>query len=216
MCNNYATPQSAMLRDVYGVAPPSDDYPREIWPNYLAPIIRTNDDGKRVAVLHAFSMRPKSAPGEKSYPTQNARTETIGELVTFAGPWRRSQTCLVPAQFFYEPNYEATPKKSVRYRIGVKNEPNFAIAGVWNETASGFRGFTMPTINADGHGVMGRMHAPGKEKRSIVILAPDQWDDWLICRDPELARSFLTLYPADAMYAEPAPLPGRPAKSTVS
>jgi hypothetical protein len=31
-------------------------------------------------------------------------------------------------------------------------------------------------------------------------------DDWLRCRDTEVARSFLGLYPADRMETEPAPV----------
>ena len=50
--------------------------------------------------------------------------------------------------------------------------------------------FTMLTVNADEHPLMRRMHAPGKEKRSVVIVPRDRWDDWLDCRDPEAARSF--------------------------
>ena len=38
---------------------------------------------------------------------------------------------------------------------------------------------------------MNRFHAPGKEKRMIVIVPRAEWDDWLTCRDPEVARSFL-------------------------
>lgn len=54
------------------------------------------------------------------------------------------------------------------------------------------------------------MHRPGVEKRSVVIVPQTDWDDWLRCRDPELARSFLRLCPADRMAAEPAPLPPPP------
>ncbi len=64
----------------------------------------------------------------------------------------------------------------------------------------------MLTVNAENHPIMRRMHAPNKEKRSIVIVPRAQWDDWLACRDPEVARSFLSLYPAEKMVAEPAPI----------
>jgi hypothetical protein len=35
--------------------------------------------------------------------------------------------------------------------------------------------------NADDHPLMKRMHKPDDEKRMVVILAPDQYDDWLHC-----------------------------------
>jgi len=64
----------------------------------------------------------------------------------------------------------------------------------------------MLTVNADKHPLMNRMHAPNKEKRSVVIVPPSQWDDWLRCHDPEAARSFRALYPAEKMQAAPAPV----------
>lgn len=35
------------------------------------------------------------------------------------------------------------------------------------------------------------MHKPGEEKRSLVIVSPDDYDTWLECKDPELARTYL-------------------------
>ncbi|MNR57749.1 hypothetical protein D3C85_1785870 [compost metagenome] len=51
------------------------------------------------------------------------------------------------------------------------------------------------------------MHRPGTEKRSVVIVPEADWDDWLRCRDPEVARTFLRLYPAERMAGAPAPMP---------
>jgi putative SOS response-associated peptidase YedK len=56
---------------------------------------------------------------------------------------------------------------------------------------------------------MRRFHKPGDEKRSVVIIPEDQYDDWLGCKDPELARTFLQLYPADLMNAYAAPRPSQ-------
>jgi putative SOS response-associated peptidase YedK len=63
----------------------------------------------------------------------------------------------------------------------------------------------MLTVGSAQHRLMQRFHKPGDEKRSVVIVPRAQWDDWLACRDPEVARSFLRLLPDDAMQAEPAP-----------
>ncbi|ESH90808.1 ATP synthase I [Cupriavidus sp. HPC(L)] len=207
MCNNYRPTQKQLLRDVYGVVPPSLDWKPETWPDYLAPIIRSNADGERDCVLANFRMVPKDRipPGVKRFDTTNARSETIGERRTFSGPWKTGQLCLVPMESFYEPNYEHGPK-SVRYRIWLKDEPTFAVAGLWRDWPDGMFSFTMLTVNAEQHPTMKRMHAPGKEKRSIVIVPREGWDDWLRCRDTEVARSFLGLYPAERMEAEPAPV----------
>jgi hypothetical protein len=72
----------------------------------------------------------------------------------------------------------------------------------------------MLTVNADEHPLMRRFHKPGAEKRSVIILRPEQYGDWLGCRSPDEARSFLNLFPADEMGVKPAPLPPRRRKST--
>jgi putative SOS response-associated peptidase YedK len=52
---------------------------------------------------------------------------------------------------------------------------------------------------------MRRFHKPGDEKRSIVIVRPGEYEDWLSCKSTDEARSFLQLFPADHMAAAPAP-----------
>lgn len=118
-----------------------------------------------------------------------------------------SMGCILPlpATAVYEPNYEAGPK-STRYRIWLPREPAFGIAGLWRDWPDGAYSFTMLTVNADKRPVMNRMHAPGKEKRSVVIVPRAQWEEWLACRDPEAARTFMTLFPPEVMAAEPAPI----------
>lgn len=205
MCANCQPTQRKLLRDVFGVEPPSDrDWKPETWPNYGAPIVRIGASGLPEAVVANFGMDPKGR-----FDTFNARSETVGERRTFSGAWRTGQLCLVPAIAIFEPNYEADQKKSIRYRIWMKDESAFAVAGLWRGWADGSTSFTMLTVNAEHHAVMRRMHKPGAEKRGVVILPPEEWDNWLACRQPELARSLLRLPSADAMDAEPAPLSPR-------
>jgi hypothetical protein len=52
---------------------------------------------------------------------------------------------------------------------------------------------------------MKHFHRPGQEKRSLVIVPLDDYEALLDRRDPELARSFLRLYPSELMAAAPAP-----------
>ncbi len=62
----------------------------------------------------------------------------------------------------------------------------------------------MLTVNADGHPVMGRFHRPGDEKRSVVVLPPEQFQIWLNA-DVNAAMK-LCAVPADGTFtAEPAP-----------
>ncbi|QOT74838.1 SOS response-associated peptidase [Cupriavidus basilensis] len=207
MCTNYAPVQRQLLRDVFGVEPPPIDYPPETWPDYAAPIVVAGADGARQALVGTFGMVPKTRipPGVAKFDTTNARSETVGEKRSFSGPWKKGQLCLVPATSFYEPFYAEGQAKSVRWRIWLKDEPEFAIAGLWRDWPDGAISFTMLTINSDKHPLMNRFHAPGKEKRMIVIVPRAEWDDWLTCRDPEQARSLMQPYPASKMTAEPAP-----------
>lgn len=47
------------------------------------------------------------------------------------------------------------------------------------------------------------MHKPDDEKRSVVILHPNDWEEWLTTPNVEAARSMLQLYEPDELTAEP-------------
>lgn len=49
----------------------------------------------------------------------------------------------------------------------------------------------MLTVNADEPPVMKHMHKPRDEKRSVVILGPDDYDEWLHTKNVDAARSML-------------------------
>lgn len=212
MCVNYRPPNAELLQAIMGVQTDGLIWRDEAWKDYLAPIV-THEQAKRSAVLASYGMVPRRhlPPHVRAWDTMNARAETIGEKRSFASAWRAGQLCLVPMTVFYEPNYETG--KAVRWEIGTHDEPLFAVAGLWrrwNEPDGAVTtSFTQVTINADEHGLMRRFHRPGDEKRSLVIVPRECWDDWLSCRDPEQARSFLTHYSSELMFARAAPLPAR-------
>lgn len=86
----------------------------------------------------------------------------------------------------------------------------FAVAGLWKswpgEEEEGISySFTQLTVNADDHEVMKRFHRVGDEKRSLVVIPPNEYDSWLNCKDPELARTFMSLYPSELMDCAPTP-----------
>jgi putative SOS response-associated peptidase YedK len=59
-------------------------------------------------------------------------------------------------------------------------------------------------VAVDGHPLMQRFHKPSDEKRMLVILRPDQYDEWLHCPAEE-APSFFVRYPAERLVAHAAP-----------
>ena len=88
------------------------------------------------------------------------------------------QRCTIPATAFFEPNWESGQHLPWRF-TRVDGTP-FGLAGLWNtwvDKASGevVESDAMPTINADAHPLMKRMHKPDprlapdrQHKRSVV------------------------------------------------
>lgn len=140
--------------------------------------------------------------------TFNARTETVAEKPSYRNAWRKRQFALIPVDSFFEPNYETG--KAVRWRIQRHDGAPFALAGIWERRMSdegpAHWSFAMLTINADEHPLMKRFHKPGDEKRSVVVLDPEDYEPWLGARTEAEARSLLQPFDADAMVTEPDPI----------
>ena len=210
MCVNYITVSGKILCDffdapLYGA---TDEWREEAYQDYPAPIIR-GGGGRREALVASYGMVPKAhiPPGVKRFSTMNARAETVDQLRSFAPSWKAGQLCLVPMQAFFEPNWESG--SAVRWKIGMADKLPFAVAGLyrsWREAdGSESFSFTQLTINADQHPLMQRMHRPGDEKRSLVIVPSAQYDAWLGCTDAGQARAHLRLYAPELMVAVAAP-----------
>ena len=219
MCINYTPPKPRVLAHLQEDLNLCHVWPRETWQDYDAPILVQGDGGERRVLLASYGMLPKRkcSPELRRYTTMNARAETIGKLTTYKAAWSTSRLCLVPMERFYEPYYAEGAPSPVRYAIGMADESLFAVAGLWRswdeEDGSVSHSFTQITINSDEHPLMRRFHKPGDEKRSLVIVPREEYDDWLGCKDPERARAYLNLYPAELMGCAPAPVPPRKPKS---
>jgi putative SOS response-associated peptidase YedK len=211
MCVNFVPVSKDSLAADFGASIQGDlTWPAETYKDYLAPIIVSGDNGDRVAMLASFGMVPHRhhiPTNVKKWDTMNARAETVGEKRSYAKYWRAGQLCLVPMAGFFEPCYETG--NAVRWRIGIADQSPFAVAGLWRswleDDGTSNASFTELTIAADDHPLMRRFHKPGDEKRSLVIVPADDYDAWLACLDPEVARSFLGPYAAELMAATPAP-----------
>jgi putative SOS response-associated peptidase YedK len=89
------------------------------------------------------------------------------------------------------------------------------LAGLWNtwiDKASGeiVESYTMLTLNADGHGLMGRMHRPDpkrppelQDKRSVIPIELEDVDLWLSAPVAEAAQ-LIRLTPPEEFDAAPA------------
>lgn len=218
MCTNYRPASGDLIRDSLDLVEPTFEYRVELWPGYRGPIL-IGDWEWREAV---FGLVPFfSKDGRDFRRTYNARSETVSTRPSYRGPWKRRQLALVPMAAFYEPNYESG--KPVRWRIERWDGEAFTVAAIWDtwhakDAAPGagtIHSFSMLTINADGHPLMGQFHAPGDEKRSLVVIPSEYRQDWLRggLDDPE---AFLLPMPEDEFTAQAARLPPRKAKAAES
>lgn len=241
MCTNYAAARRDQLFRHFGVEPPDSPWRDEIYRDYDAPIIRSTAGGDRESLLAGFGMVPRRKIPEhvRDYDTMNSRTESVATKRSFSRAWKDCQFCLIPAEMVYEPRYPALPAygtpsyeaelrkatraKSERWGIHLASGEPFAVAGLWRSwdepDGPPSHTFTMLTVNADKHPLLKQFHkhlaadSSPNEKRAVVILLPDQYDDWLSIRDPEVARSFFSLLHADQLAAEAAPAPPRTSKA---
>lgn len=212
MCANYEAVDRRILWDDFQLRLELD-WKTQAFPGSKTPIIRRDrESGETSAILAAFGLVPYWSKDTKiGRKTYNCRAETVGTKPSFKRSFRNAQFCLVPMQAFYEPNWETG--KAVRHRISVRDRQSFAAAAIWEtwrDRTSGvpLTSFSLLTMNADGHPVMGRFHGAEDEKRTIVIVSPDEYDAWLTA-NAELARVMIEPPAADLLHAVPAPLPPR-------
>ena len=192
MCSHFeAIARSDMMRQYFAVDNPIEPYKADVWPNYPAPFIRKHplvDVGDeavpaREALVGRFGLIPHWAKDDKiARHTYNARTETVAEKPSFRDAWRRVQHAIIPIQAFYEPNWRTGKARATRI-VQANGEP-MGIAGLWSQwreptTGQMIYSFTMLTVNADQHPFMRQFHKPEDEKRMIVILPRDRFDEWL-------------------------------------
>lgn len=83
------------------------------------------------------------------------------------------------------------------------------IAGLWSRWQSpkgeAVFSYTMLTINAEGPGLMQLFHKPTDEKRMVVILPTERYQDWLGASS-EHSMAFMQPMPAESLQAAPAGL----------
>jgi putative SOS response-associated peptidase YedK len=184
MCNRYGyqAPYSKLLEEFSHVLPvhwagaepnaPRDD----IRPTDPAPILRPTEDGQTLKLVELrWGLIPwfhKGALKDFKGLNTNARSETVGQLASFKGPYARRR-CLVPATHYFEWTGAKSPK--TMWRFTVPGQDVFAFPGLWEraQTADGpIESFTLLTS------------APGPDQapyhsRQPVILECRDWGNWL-------------------------------------
>lgn len=168
---------------------------------------------------HIPETKPKKGEEKgKRLSTVNARTEGMEKSPTYKDAWARGKRCIIPAASYDEPNWETG--KNIWWRFRRADRAPWGLAGLWNtwtdlKTGEVWDNFTMLTMNADGHPLMGRMHksevdkvtklplpADQQDKRTVIPLEAHDFDRWLTCTVEE-ARAMLKVPPVELFDAGP-------------
>ena len=133
----------------------------------------------------------------------NARAETCTSSPYFRDAYREKRRCLVPASGFFE--WKKTPAGKQPYYITSADDALLAFAGLWERwrTPEGGRLVTYTVITGEPNAVVAPLH-----DRMPVILAPEDYTQWLTADDPrELLRACaaetLVAYPVSSRVNKP-------------
>ncbi|TVO63589.1 SOS response-associated peptidase [Denitromonas ohlonensis] len=210
MCSNYRPVGNKDL-PFFDVSSIEGDTPAgDVYPGSAAPLIYLpGDNAPRAAVMGTFGLLPFWAKEQSlARRTYNARSETVADKPSFRNAWRKRQLCIVPAMSIYEPCYETG--KAVWWAIQRADGMPMALAGLWERKAWGEEmpswSFTMLTVNANDHPVMGRFHKPSDEKRTTVILDGAQIERWLSASSEAQMRELLRPCDPDLLTTAPGRL----------
>ena len=191
MCSHYQAPKDRKRYiQHFGVEPPLDEGKTDLWPGYLGPFIRRHphaDVGDEAvpsveSLNGLFGLVPHWATDTKiCRSTYNCRSETASVKPSFRDAYQRRQRCIIPADAIFEPDWRSG--KAVATRIEQRNGQPMGLAGLWANWKDPINGwvfsFTMLTINAGQHPLMQHFHKPTDEKRMVVILPPERYEEWL-------------------------------------
>ena len=173
MCNLYTTRASAAeVAALFRAKLPANTNagPGTVYPGYTGMVV-LQDAGERVVegMTWGFPFKPKDAkPESRPRPVNNARADKLDSYM-----WKYSfleRRCLIPVTAFAEAEGEKGAK--TRTWFSLPDEPLFAVAGLWRDTAEWGRAYTMVMTEAC-------LHVADVHDRMPVILKCADWDDWL-------------------------------------
>jgi putative SOS response-associated peptidase YedK len=183
MCGRYdLSDNPAAIRAKFSVpVVPAFSPNPDLRPTNTAPVVRrSHASGEREAALLRWGLVPVWARDLKfGARCINARAETLASTPSFRVAYRKRR-CLVPVNAFFE--WTGEPGHKVKWRIGLKEEPLFALAGLWEwwkdpASQQGVETYTIVTTRAND------LLAPIHDRMPVVIAGRD-YDRWLDADDP--------------------------------
>jgi len=183
MCGRYDlsdNPAAIRAKFMVPVVPAFSPNP-DFRPTNTAPVVRrSHASGEREVAMLRWGLVPMWAK-ELKFGARciNARAETLASTPAFRVAYRKRR-CLVPVNAFFE--WTGEPGHKVKWRIGLKEEPLFALAGLWEwwkdpATQQGVETYTIVTTRAND------LLAPIHDRMPVVIAERD-YDRWLDADDP--------------------------------
>lgn len=159
-------------------------------PMQWLPVI-TNTEPHRISYLRWGLVPLWAKDASAAAKMINSRAETVREKPSFRKAFA-SRRCLVPANGFYEWKKETGQP----YRIFLRNEKLFAMAGLWEQWTSSegdvIRTFSILTTEANGL-------IRGVHHRMPVILPREKEQIWLKSSDENELEVLLSPYPENEM-----------------
>lgn len=159
-------------------------------PMQWLPVI-TNTEPHRISYLRWGLVPSWAKDASAAAKMINSRAETVREKPSFRKAFA-SRRCLVPANGFYEWKKETGQP----YRIFLRNEKLFAMAGLWEQWTSSegdvIRTFSILTTEANGL-------IRGVHHRMPVILPREKEQIWLKSSDENELEVLLSPYPENEM-----------------
>lgn len=180
---HYQTPEVSEL--AYFKPVPRDSpmaYTHDVWPGYPAPVLINS--ASYSWVVGAFGLIPPWADPLFSKNTFTAPMEKIDALLSFRNAWRQRQLCIIPMSCFLVPNYATG--RPVTWRVERNDHRVFGVAGLWEvrdyDQSGTHWSFAALTLNAESDPFMSRFFHREEEKRTLLALSSNQYENWLNAR----------------------------------
>ncbi|MEO0804635.1 MAG: SOS response-associated peptidase [Cyanobacteria bacterium J06642_2] len=184
---------------------------REIPPRYnIAPsqpveVVRANEQHERELAIVQWGLIPSWVKDlSKWKPLINARSETVAEKPSFRAAFRRRR-CLIPASGFYEWQKVEEGKQPffIHQHAEEGDLPVFAMAGLWEhwQRHDGSELETCTILTTAANASMKPIH-----DRMPVILAPDDYDAWLLTDERDVGDLGALLHPVDDEWVSAYPV----------
>jgi putative SOS response-associated peptidase YedK len=135
MCTRYVSPEEAAIDRAWRIDRRNPwRGPATVFPGYKAPFIRADrevSEPRRELVVGQWNLIPWFAKEAKlKFATCNARSEELSDKASYKLPWARGQRCIIPAELFFEPNWESG--KHVPWSFRPAAGGIWGLAGMWN------------------------------------------------------------------------------------